>query len=137
MDQNNSITKDVNTLLENTLILFKKLCINPISEKILFFIEYVDEESNNNDVPDMKYKINDLELISLNELIKIIIEIQKSLSWVDFAIIYSNIDLTLVKVTLVKLNKIEGKIDFHANIRLPINYSQNEKFDINELFNIV
>jgi len=135
MSLNNYIVQEVNTLLENTLVLFEKLCINPVSEKVLFFIEYIDEKTNNRSL-SIKYNIDSLKLISFNELIEVIFEEQEYLSWVDFTIIYSNIDLTLIKVTLVKVNKVDEKINFHANIKLPINYNQNEKFDINEIYNL-
>ena len=67
------------------------------------------------------------------KLVNMIYEQRFTISWVDLSILYSQIDETIIRVTLVKINKTDEIIRYHCAINLPLNYKDGEKFDINHL----
>ncbi|GHV39322.1 hypothetical protein FACS1894179_04060 [Bacteroidia bacterium] len=121
--------------LENKLfILAKNKTINSYSDNIIYVVENVDEHNIIDPVNvDNLLKLFHSRKITIQELVNMIYEQRFTISWVDLSILYSQIDETIIRVTLVKINKTDEIIRYHCAINLPLNYKDGEKFDINHL----
>ena len=94
----------------------------------------VDSVTPNNfiDLTDPNYKVKMLQSskLTFDNMVDIIYSEQSKISWIDLTILFSDIERTIIHVTLVKVNKKEREIDYH---RLPRKHKEGVKFDLNNV----
>jgi len=129
------IKEDFGNIQNSLFKLFKKQCINTLSDNIVYIIENITEDSFDYEKSETEKKeeLSNSRKSSLSELTSIIYNQQDKISWIDLTILYSDIDETIIKCTLVKLNKTEKDINYHCALTLPsLNYN-GERYDINKV----
>ena len=119
------IIENILSIEQNLFLLVNQNCINDLSDNISYLIENIVDYSNK------KIELDSKDKITFNQLIDIIYLGQDVISWVDLSLFHTNIEETIIQVTLVKVGKDGVPIDYHCAIPLPINHDGYTKFDIN------
>ncbi|WP_423129761.1 hypothetical protein [Gaoshiqia sp. Z1-71] len=127
---------NVRKCIEGVFSIVSQCCTNSLSEDVKLISHYVVidkmRSSTNNFNRDLGLKIlKERRFISEEKLVENIFEKQEDLSWIDFVMIYSSNQETIILVEMIKSPTID--INFHCRIMTPYNFRDNsdKKFDVN------
>lgn len=134
MINKDEITRNLRSTGESLFTLVKAQTINQISNAVYYVVDSVTP-NNFIDLTDPNYKVKMLQSskLTFDNIVDIIYSEQSKISWVDLTILFSDIERTIIHVTLVKVNKKEREIDYHCAIRLPRKHKEGVKFDLNNV----